>query len=188
MVVSEHAMLKEEREAARRLPLPPVLCGSKELLFNRELSLLEFFRRVLEEAQDETQPLLERLKFLSIFSSNVDEFFMIRVSALKEQLTGEVTELSPDGMTPTEQLRACRQRLLPMIAAQMRCLQAEVLPQLKTHGIVVAAYDSLSEAERHALDAYFMKRVFPVLTPLAVDPSHPFPYISNLSLNLGLMV
>ncbi|PYS92593.1 MAG: polyphosphate kinase 1 [Acidobacteria bacterium] len=170
------------------MALPPVLCGAKELLFNRELSLLEFFRRVLEEAQDDAQPLLERLKFLSIFSSHVDEFFMIRVSALKEQLTGEVTELSPDGRTPTEQLSASRQLLLPLIEAQMHCLQDEVLPQLKPHGIVVAAYDSLADSERRALDAYFMASVFPVLTPLAVDPSHPFPYISNLSLNLGLMV
>ncbi|OLE52186.1 MAG: RNA degradosome polyphosphate kinase [Acidobacteria bacterium 13_1_20CM_3_53_8] len=170
------------------MALPPTLRGSKELLLNRELSLLEFFRRVLEEALDETQPLLERLKFLSIFSSNLDEFFMIRVSALKEQLTGEVTELSPDGMTPAEQLTECRERLLPMIDEQMRCLREQVLPQLKEHGIVLASYDTLSEGERRALNNYFMEHVFPVLTPLAVDPSHPFPYISNRSLNLGLAV
>ena len=180
-------MIAEECNAAQ-MALPPALCGAKELLFNRELSLLEFFRRVLEEAQDEAQPLLERLKFLSIFSSNVDEFFMIRVSGLKEQLSGEVTELSPDGRTPAAQLSEGRERLLPMIAAQMRCLQAEVLPQLKARGIHIAPYDSLADSERRALDQYFMAQVFPVLTPLAVDPSHPFPYISNRSLNLGLMV
>ena len=172
----------------QQMALPPVLCGAKELLFNRELSLLEFFRRVLKEAQDDSLPLLERLKFLSIFSSNVDEFFKIRVSALKEQLSGEVTELSPDGRTPEEQLSECRAHLLPMIEAQTRCLQDEVLPQLKARGIHIAPYDSLADSERHALDAYFMASVFPVLTPLAVDPSHPFPYISNRSLNLGLMV
>ncbi|HMF54786.1 MAG TPA: hypothetical protein VK619_00380, partial [Pyrinomonadaceae bacterium] len=135
MVASENSMLEEERGSVPQMTLPPVLRGSKELLFNRELSLLEFFRRVLDEALDESQPLLERLKFLSIFSSNMDEFFMIRVSALKEQLTGEVAELSPDGMTPAEQLRECRERLLPMIDKQMRCLQEQILPQLEAHGI-----------------------------------------------------
>ena len=100
MVTSEKSVVKEERDEVRKVVLPPVLRGSKELLINRELSLLEFFRRVLEEALDETQPLLERLKFLAIFSSNLDEFFMIRISALKEQLFGEVTHLSPDGRTP----------------------------------------------------------------------------------------
>ena len=188
MVTSEKSVVKEERDEVRKVVLPPVLRGSKELLINRELSLLEFFRRVLEEALDETQPLLERLKFLAIFSSNLDEFFMIRISALKEQLFGEVTELSPDGRTPEEQLAASREQLLPMIDEQMRCLREEVLPQLREHGIVIASYDSLSEKERQELNAYFMKRVFPVLTPQGVDPSHPFPYISNRSLNLGLMV
>lgn len=161
---------------------------SRQLLLNRELSLLEFFRRVLEEALDGTQPLLEQLKFLSILYSNLDEFFMIRVSGLKEKLEHKEKELSSDGRTPGEQLKAVRERLLPIIAEQMRCLREEILPQLKAQGIVVAPYNSLSEHEREALDAYFMKNVFPVLTPLAVDPAHPFPYISNLSLNLGLMV
>ena len=188
MVTSEKSVVKEERDEVRKVALPPVLRGSKELLINRELSLLEFFRRVLEEALDETQPLLERLKFLAIFSSNLDEFFMIRVSALKEQLFGEVTELSPDGRTPEEQLGACREQLLPMIEEQMRCLREEVLPELRERGIVVASYASLTEAERRELSDYFMKHVFPVLTPQGVDPSHPFPYISNRSLNLGLMV
>ncbi|HYX41451.1 MAG TPA: polyphosphate kinase 1 [Pyrinomonadaceae bacterium] len=188
MAAREKIVTKAAHDEPQRVVLPTVLRGAKELVFNRELSLLEFFRRVLDEALDETQPLLERLKFLSIFSANVDEFFMIRMSALKEQLTGEVAELSPDGMTPAAQLSACRARLLPMIAAQMRCLQAQVLPQLAAHGIAVVPYATLAETERHALNAYFMRHVFPVLTPQAVDPSHPFPYISNRSLNLGLMV
>src|SRR5207253_3496344 len=157
MATGENLMLRKERNAPRQIVLPLVLCGSKELLFNRELSLLEFFRRVLEEAQDETQPLLERLKFLSIFSSNLDEFFMIRVSALKEQLTGEVTELSPDGRTPAEQLRECRERLLPMTDEQMRCLLEQVLPQLAAHGIALASYTPLSQDERRALNNYFME-------------------------------
>ena len=161
---------------------------SESLLLNRELSLLEFHRRVLEEARDENNPLLERLKFLSIFASNIDEFFMIRVSALKEELEENFTELSPDGLTPAAQLELIRNTLLPMIAAQSDCLHLEILPELKRAGIEIASYDSLTQLERHVLDSYFAEKVFPVLTPLAVDPSHPFPYISPSSLNLGVMV
>jgi polyphosphate kinase len=160
----------------------------EDYLFNRELSQVEFFNRVLEEALDESQPLLERLKFLAIFSSNVDEFFMIRVSALKEALEEEVTELSPDGLTPAEQLHKIRERLVPLVAEHGRCLQQEIIPQLRANGIEIADYVSLSEAEQASLDEYFTRNVFPVLTPQAVDPSHPFPYISNQSLNLGLIV
>ena len=160
----------------------------ESLLLNRELSLLEFHRRVLEEARDESNPLLERLKFLSIFASNIDEFFMIRVSALKEELEENITELSPDGLTPVAQLELIRNTLLAMSSAQTDCLHLEILPELKSAGIEIASYDSLTQLERHVLDSYFAEKVFPVLTPLAVDPSHPFPYISPSSLNLGLMV
>jgi polyphosphate kinase len=174
------------------LPSAPALDAarqdSRRLLFNRELSLLEFHRRVLEEALDETNPLLERLKFLAIFSTILDEFFMIRVSVLKAGLEQNVTELSPDGMTPAQQLKEIRLRLLPMIEEQTRCLRDDILPKLHEHGIKVTPYKSLTEHERELLDNYFVEKVFPVLTPLAVDPSHPFPYISPLSLNLGLMV
>lgn len=159
-----------------------------EYLFNRELSLLEFHRRVLEEALDESQPVLERLKFLSIFSTNLDELFMIRVSGLKEALEEEVTELSPDGMSIREQLQAIRERLLPMVEEQMRTLREDILPRLKSEGIEIVSYQSLSEDERRALDTFFTEDIFPVLTPQAVDPAHPFPYISGLSLNLGLIV
>jgi polyphosphate kinase len=162
--------------------------GDPASLLNRELSLLEFFRRVLEEAQDETHPLLERLKFLSIFSSNLDEFFMIRVSGLKETFEEGVRELSPDGLTPGEQLKEIRQRLLPMLAEQMRCLEREILPQLEAAGIIIAPFKELSRAEKDALEDYFIRKIFPVLTPQAVDLGHPFPYISGLSLNIGLMV
>jgi polyphosphate kinase len=157
-------------------------------LFNRELSQIEFYRRVLEEARDPTQPPLERLKFLSIFSENLDEFFMIRVSGLQETLAGHVTELSPDGLGPVEQLKEIRARLLPLIAEHARCLREDVLPQLAGHGVEVAEYDTLSLPERQALREFFKKKVYPVLTPQAVDQGHPFPYISNLSLNLGLTV
>lgn len=160
----------------------------EDYLFNREVSQVEFFRRVLEEALDASQPLLERLKFLAIFSSNVDEFFMIRVSALREAMEEDVNTLSPDGLTPEEQLQKIRELLVPLVAEQGRCLEEEIIPQLKEQGIEIASYASLSPDEQESLDKYFTENVFPVLTPQAVDPSHPFPYISNLSLNLGLVV
>src|SRR5919206_311981 len=157
-------------------------------LFNRELSWLEFNRRVLEEALDESHPLLERLKFLSIFSTNLDEFFMIRVSGLKEELEEEVVELSPDGKTPAEQLKEISARLRPMLETQMRCLKEEILSRLEAHGVRIASYKDLDKHERQRADDYFMEKIFPILTPQAVDPGHPFPYVSNLSLNLGLLV
>ncbi|HEX8370870.1 MAG TPA: polyphosphate kinase 1 [Pyrinomonadaceae bacterium] len=165
------------------LPLP--LPRSPEFLFNRELSLIEFFRRVLEEGLDETQPILERLKFLTILSSNLDEFFMIRVSSLKEKFADKV---SPDGMTPARQLTEIRARLTEMIDAQMNCWRDDILPELSRQGVVVARYDSLADNERQILNEYFERRIYPLLTPQAVDPSHPFPYISGGSLNLGLVV
>ena len=172
-----------------RLPaLHPKAGGASRLFFNRELSLLEFHSRVLEEGLDASNPLLERLKFLGIFSSNLDEFFMIRVSGLIEELEENVTELSPDGMTPEEQLKEIRRRVLPMIELQTQCLQEELIPALAAENIHLVSHDSLSESEQETLRDYFHQKVFPVLTPLAVDPSHPFPYISPLSLNLGLMV
>jgi polyphosphate kinase len=158
-----------------------------ELFFNRELSLLEFHGRVLEEALDQRNPLLERLKFLSIFSSNLDEFFMIRVSGLKEEMEYEV-EVSPDGLTPAQQLAKSRERVLALCDKQARCLREDVLPRLDEAGISLVSYDSLSRHEKERLQEYFTEKIFPVLTPLAVDPSHPFPYISPLSLNIGLMV
>jgi polyphosphate kinase len=158
-----------------------------ELFFNRELSLLEFHGRVLEEALDERIPLLERLKFLSIFSSNLDEFFMIRVSGLKEEMEHEV-DVSPDGLTPAQQLAKSRERILNLVAEQERCLRDDILPGLDAAGVSVVRYDSLSRHEQERLKEYFTEKIFPVLTPLAVDPSHPFPYISPLSLNIGLMV
>lgn len=157
-------------------------------LLNRELSLLRFHGRVLEEALDQSNPLLERLKFLAIFASNIDEFFMIRVSGLKEEVDDGVLDLSPDGLLPIEQLAQIRTALLPLLTTQMNCLTGEILPQLKSEGVEVVSYASLNTFERHLLDTYFAEKVFPILTPLAVDHSHPFPYISPLSLNLGLMM
>ena len=161
---------------------------AEKRLLNRELSLIEFFRQVLEEGSNARNPLLDRLRFLTIFSSIVDEFFMVRVSGLKEEFEDGWVQPSPDGMTAAEQLTEIRKRLLPLIAEQMRCLKEQILPELEANGIVLAPYQSLSKTERDEADHYFLRQVFPVLTPLAVDPAHPFPYISGLSLNLGLMV
>jgi polyphosphate kinase len=192
IVPNKQPLPKEPRrptgDASDAATAPPKQTDAQMTLFNRELSLLEFYRRVLEEALDETQPLLERLKFLSIFSSNIDEFFMIRVSGLKEALDEHVTEQTPDGMTPEEQLYKIRRCLLPMIAEQTRCLRDDILPQLEQEGILITSFDALDAAEQETLREFFTEKVFPVLTPLAVDPSHPFPNISGLSLNLGLMV
>src|SRR5215510_316569 len=177
-----------EESEARKVTLPPTLFLQRQLIFNREASWLEFNRRVLEEALDRSHPLLERLKFLSIFSTNLDEFFMIRVSGLKEQLDQGVTELSVDGMSPAAQLKLIWEQLRPMTAEHARCLKESVMPELAENGIVVTNYRALSDKERRTLSQYFMENVFPVLTPQAVDPSHPFPYISNLSLNIGVMI
>jgi len=185
-VVKKEAEVREfpQRHLAMETSEAPIT----QQFFNRELSLLQFHARVLEEARDNRNPLLERLKFLSIFSSNLDEFFMIRVSGLKEEVDLGVTCLSPDGMTPAEQLSEIRRRLLPLVAEQTKCLKEEIIPQLKDAGLELTTYESLARHEKQGLKEYFLEKVFPVLTPLAVDPSHPFPYISPLSLNLGLLV
>jgi polyphosphate kinase len=172
------------KPARPKLALAPV----ESPLFNRDLSLIEFFRQVLDEARDDRNPLLERVRFLTIFSMIVDEFFMVRVSGLKEKCEHDWPKSSPDGMAPLEQLTEIRKRLLPMIEERRRCLREAILPELADHGIVLASYSSLSDGERQAADDFFAQQVFPVLTPLAVDPAHPFPYISGLSLNLGVMV
>src|SRR5262245_47683099 len=160
----------------------------KHLFINRELSWLEFNRRVLDEALDERHPLLERLKFLAIFSSNLDEFFMVRISGLQEAIEAEIFEASPDGMSPSDQLVEIRSRLKPMLERQMRCLTEDVLPKLAHSGVVIRPFRELTKRERKFADDYFFENVFPILTPQAVDPGHPFPYISNLSMNLGVMV
>jgi polyphosphate kinase len=179
---------KVQASTKKRSALPRNLRNQKHLLTNRELSWLEFNRRVLEEALDLRHPLLERLKFLAIFSSNLDEFFMIRVSGLLEALDAGITETSPDGMTASEQLKEISSRLRPMLDAQMKCLRTDVLPKLENEGIVIRPYEKLNRREKKSADDYFLENVFPILTPQAVDPGHPFPYISNLSLNLGVMV
>ncbi|HET9298624.1 MAG TPA: polyphosphate kinase 1 [Candidatus Polarisedimenticolaceae bacterium] len=158
------------------------------LYVNRELGLLAFQRRVLEEAVDPGNPLLERVKFLAILGSNLDEFFMVRVAGLKQQVEAGVTEVSPDGRTPAQQLDAVRQEACDLMIAARACLEETLLPELAAAGIRVVDYGSLDGPARHALRAWFERTVFPVLTPLAFDPGRPFPHISNLSLNLAVLL
>ena len=158
------------------------------LYLNRELSLLAFQARVLEEAQDEQNPLLERLKFLSIVGSNLDEFFMVRVAGLKSQLESGALESGPDGMAPAQELIAIHERVTQLYKAGQDCLRLQLLPQLKKEGIHVLEYAHLTEAQTAAANRYFSETVFPTLTPLAFDPGRPFPHISNLSLNLAVLI
>jgi polyphosphate kinase len=167
-------------------PEPPA--DPAPLLLNRELSWLDFNARVLREAEDPENPLLERLKFVAIFDSNLDEFFMKRVGGLKHQLASNVRELSPDNRTPRQQLAEIDRKVRPLLARQRRLFNDELLPALKTHGLEIAAWDDLRPSERRHLCEDFEKRLFPILTPLAVDPAHPFPFISNLSLSLAVAV
>lgn len=157
-------------------------------VLNRDLCQLEFFRRVLEEASDKSTPALEKLKFLAVFSSNLDEFFMVRVSGIKEMLGIEELGPMPGELTPPDQLAVIRKQVLTLIEEQTRCLREEVIPELQSHDVNIAPYATLSPDEKHSLAQYFMKNIFLILTPQAVDPARPFPYISNLSLNIGLTV
>ena len=157
------------------------------LFIDRELSLLQFFSRVLEQAQDSTNPLLERVLFLSIVSSNLGEFFMVRVAGLKQQIEAGVAEYSPTGSSPAQQLEAVRVRSQELMQETRKCLN-ELLPMLEQAGIRIVDYASLPAGLRAEADRYFQEVVFPVLTPLAVDPGRPFPHISNMSLNLALVI
>lgn len=192
----EEALKKKPRKARKKRigrpadkglsPTPTELDPS--LYINRELSWLEFNHRVLEEALDERHPLLERVKFLSIVSSNLDEFYMIRVAAIKEQILADVMETSPDGLTPPQQLKAIKDRASSMMRQMGDCFWNDLHPKLKAAGISLLDMDELTDAERTALANLFANQIFPVLTPLAFDPGHPFPYISNLSLSLAAVV
>jgi polyphosphate kinase len=171
------------------LELPALDLRDPSLYLNRELSWLEFNRRVLHEAADGRTPLLERVKFLSIFCSNLDEFFQVRVAGLKQQVAAGIVERTADGMTPEAQLRAISSVVRELLREHRRCLMDDVLPALAERGVTLHQnLDGLRREDREHLDAYFHANVFPVLTPLAVDPGHPFPYISNLSLSLAVVL
>ncbi len=155
---------------------------------NRELSWLEFNSRVLAQAEDDTLPLLERLKFCAIYSSNLDEFYMVRVAGLKDQVAAGVTNAPPDGLSPLAQLQAITKRTEEQLYRLERVHLDRVLPALRDAGVQVVSWKDLTEDERKQAESEFERQIFPVLTPLAVDPGHPFPYISNLSLNLAVVV
>ncbi len=159
-----------------------------EYYLNRELSLLRFQERVLEEARDTSLPLLERLKFIAILGSNLDEFFMVRVGGLKLQIAEGVAERSPDGRTPAEQLAEIRRFAHELMSESKSCLLDELIPGLLQEGIHLLNYDELNEKQRLQVSRYFDEVIFPVLTPMAFDPGHPFPHISNLSLNLAVVI
>jgi polyphosphate kinase len=158
------------------------------LFLNREISWLRFNLRVLEEAEDTRLPLLERVKFLTIFSTNLDEFFMIRVSGLRRQAAAGTGGTTPDGMTPSEQILVINRELSVQFGRYDRCWKQDVLPSLRETGIRILHYVDLTAREREAIQQYFQRDIFPVLTPLAFDPTHPFPHISSLSFNLAVLV
>src|SRR5256885_22702 len=158
------------------------------LFINRELSWLEFNSRVLHEAKDPRNPLLERLKFLSIFSTNLDEFYMVRVAGLRRQIAANVHHVAPDGMTPSQILAAISRRVAELMDEQRHCLYDLLIPELAKHDIRLVKMGDLSPSEWQVADRFFQTQVFPVLTPLAVDPGHPFPYVSNLSLSLAVQI
>ena len=159
-----------------------------EYLTDREISWLSFDQRVLELAEDPTVPLLERLRFLAIVSSNLDEFFMVRVATLMSKIENDVTAANVAGHKPKELLGLISTKVNELVSRQSKTLHDEILPELKKHGIEFVKWDQLDETERTYVSKLFQDRIFPVLTPLAVDPTHPFPYISGLSLNLAVMV
>ena len=158
------------------------------LYINRELSWLAFNARVLHEAFDPRNALLERVKFLSIFSTNLDEFYMVRVAGLRRQIAAGVQQVPADGLTPTQQLDAITERVADLMEQQRKCLYDVLLPELAAHGIQIVSMSDLDATELERINQFFESQVFPVLTPLAVDPGHPFPYISNLSLSIAVQV
>jgi len=183
---SKHA--KNGTEGSRRAGGSPNL-NHATYYINRELSWLEFNRRVLAEALDpDLHPLLERVKFLSIFCSNLDEFFMIRVPGLKRQLSSGVVNSPPDGLTPAQQLSGIREALLPMLESVNRCWHQDLQPRLREHGVRVLPFDQLDPNQVTQLRRHFEREIFPILTPLAIDPGHPFPHISNLAVNLAVIL
>ncbi len=178
--------LLEPLESPRPATLDPDLPADRFL--NRELSWLDFNGRVLELAEDDATLPLERAKFLAIFATNLDEFFMVRVAGLKRRAAARLSVTSPDGLTTMEQLEQISARTAELVERHARCWRDAVAPQLAEAGIRIVHWSDLGHRQRETLGSYFSEQIFPVLTPLAVDPAHPFPYISGLSLNLAIMV
>ena len=170
------------------MPKKSLNIGHPTYYINRELGMLAFQERVFEEAKDKQNPLLERLKFLAIVGSNLDEFFMVRAGGLKMQHDAGVKHLSIDGETPAEQLAAIRKTAKKLLLELRKYLKSELVPAFTEAGIFILQYDQLNKKQKEHVDKYFHEVVFPVLTPLAFDPGHPFPHISNLSLNLAVLI
>jgi polyphosphate kinase len=173
--------------AATPIAILPARLDDPALFINRELSWLEFNARVLNEANDEKVPLYERLKFLAIYAQNLDEFFMVRVAGLQAQISGEVEEVPPDGLTPDQQLAAISQRVHELTAEQYRIWNHGLRKELRGAGVALVSPDELSAKDQAALDLHFQRDIFPVLTPIAIDPVHPFPHVRNKSINVGVI-
>jgi polyphosphate kinase len=159
-----------------------------ELYLNRELAWIDFNQRVLAQAQDQRTPLLEQAKFSAIFSNNLDEFFMVRVASLKSQVEAGIETLSVDGLTPLKQLQEIQAKLRPLLEQQQEHYRAQLKPQLAQQGVQLLDYGQLNAAQKEWVNNHFRNAIFPVLTPLAVDPAHPFPFISNLSFNIAALI
>src|SRR5438270_5741796 len=175
---------KGKTQALETPPQPSERFSDPRNFINRELSWLEFNRRVLEEAQDPTQPLIERVKFMTIFSGNLDEFFEIRVAGIKQQIQSETSDIRPDGMTPTETFNAIQRTAHELVATQYEFWNKELVPALAQNGIRLHEIAQLNAKRAAWAKRYFQEEVFPMLTPLAVDASHPFPQLLNKSHNL----
>ncbi len=188
LVVEEPASNGSSVKTEEKPPEVIIDPDDPSLYINRELSTIEFNRRVLNEAYDENTPLLERVKFVAIFSGNMDEFFMVRVSGLKQQVYLGITDSPADGLTPREQLVAIHRMVTSLVERQMDCWGNVLMPALKKTGIRIMDYEDLKAGQKKKLSTYFEQEIFPVLTPLLFDPGHPFPHISNLSLSLGVVV
>src|SRR5436305_1566196 len=180
--VSTAELEELEREAPEQLP------EETDLFFNRETSWVRFNERVLELAEDRSAPLLERVKFAAIYSKNLDEFFMVRVAGLHDQVDGGITDPLADGRTPSETIEALREKVIAQFDRLTRCLSDELLPGLVERGVRIVGCGELTPAQRNRLSERYRRQIFPVLTPLAVGVGRPFPYISNLSLSLAVLV